>query len=146
MRTRNIYILSACLTAVLSCTEFQEENIEVNEAEKVAMTFTATICDESDTETKTVLDGQLGDNLRKVLWTPEDEIGIFAKGYTESSHPFKFVNNATSNSETAEFKGGANLASEYFALTRAIWYGSTLNIPTDIITAFSLKFLRLRNM
>ena len=76
MRTRNIYILSACLAAVLSCTEFQEENIEVNEAEKVAMTFTASICDETDPETKTVLDGQLGDELRKVLWSPGDEIGI----------------------------------------------------------------------
>ena len=78
MRTRNIYILSACLAVVLSCTEFQEENIEVNEAEKVEMTFTASICDETDSETKTVLDGQLGDELRKVLWSPGDEIGIAA--------------------------------------------------------------------
>ena len=95
MRTRNIYILSACLAAALSCTEFQEETLESADVDIVEMTFTANICDESDSETKTVLDGQLGDNLRKVLWTPEDEIGIFAKGYTESSHPFKFVNNAT---------------------------------------------------
>ena len=74
MRTRNIYILSACLAAVLSCTEFQEETLEVNEAEKVAMTFTASICDETDPETKTVLDGQLGDELRKVLWSPVNYI------------------------------------------------------------------------
>ena len=39
----------------------------MNEVEKVEMTFTATICDESDAETKTILDGQLGDDLRKVL-------------------------------------------------------------------------------
>lgn len=129
MRTRNIYILSVCLAAALSCTEFQEETLESADVDIVEMTFTANICDESDSETKTVLDGQLGDNLRKVLWTPEDEIGIFAKGYTESSHPFKFVNNATSNSETAEFIGGANLASEYFAIypydqSNLVWFNT----------------------
>ena len=43
MRLRNIYILSACLAAAFSCTEFQEENIEMNEVEKVEMTFTATM-------------------------------------------------------------------------------------------------------
>ena len=112
MRTRNIYILSACLAAVLSCTEFQEENIEVNEAEKVAMTFTASICDETDPETKTVLDGQLGDELRKVLWTPGDEIGIAA---SNSSVVERFENTESENSETATFKGGVSIADTYYA-------------------------------
>lgn len=112
MRTRNIYILSACLAAVLSCTEFQEENIEVNEAEKVAMTFTASICDETDPETKTVLDGQLGDELRKVLWSPGDEIGIAA---SNSSVVERFENTESENSETATFKGGVSIADTYYA-------------------------------
>ena len=113
MRTRHIYILSACLAAAFSCTQFEEENIEVNEAQKVDMTFTATICDETDTETKTVLDGQLGDELRKVLWTPEDEIGVAAAG---SSNVNKFINDKTEDSETASFKGGVHIADTYYAI------------------------------
>jgi len=113
MRTRHIYILSACLAAAFSCTQFEEENIEVNEAQKVDMTFTATICDETDTETKTVLDGQLGDELRKVLWTPEDEIGVAAAG---SSNVNRFINDKTEDSETASFKGGAHIADTYYAI------------------------------
>ena len=115
MRTRNIYILSAYLVAVLSCTEFQEENIQMNETETVEMTFTATICDETDSETRTVLDGQLGDDFRKVLWTPEDEIAVFING-GEKISPWKFVNTAEENSETATFKGGAPVAQNYFAV------------------------------
>ena len=113
MRTRHIYILSACLAAAFSCTQFEEENIEVNEAQKVDMTFTATICDETDTETKTVLDGQLGDELRKVLWTPEDEIGVAAAG---SSNVNKFINDKTEDSETASFKGGVHISDTYYAI------------------------------
>ena len=113
MISRPACILSACLVAAFSCTQFEEENIEVNEAQKVDMTFTATICDETDTETKTVLDGQLGDELRKVLWTPEDEIGIAAAG---SSTVNKFINDKTEDSETASFKGGAHIADTYYAI------------------------------
>ena len=112
MRTRNIYILSACLAAVLSCTEFQEETLESADVDIVEMTFTANICDESDSETKTVLDGQLGDNLRKVLWTPGDEIGIAA---SNSSVVERFENTESENSETATFKGGASIADTYYA-------------------------------
>ena len=85
----------------------------MNEAQKVDMTFTATICDETDTETKTVLDGQLGDELRKVLWTPEDEIGVAAAG---SSNVNKFINDKTEDSETASFKGGVHIADTYYAI------------------------------
>lgn len=112
MRTRNIYILSACLAAALSCTEFQEETLESAVVDIVEMTFTANICDESDSETKTVLDGQLGDNLRKVLWTPGDEIGIAA---SNSSVVERFENTESENSETATFKGGASIADTYYA-------------------------------
>ena len=134
MRTRHIYILSACLTAAFSCTQFEEENLEVNEAQKVDMTFSATICDETDTETKTVLDGQLGDELRKVLWTPEDEIGVAFNNSTEIQ---KFENTATENSEHATFRGGIAIADNYYAIypySEAIkWLPSTNAHPNNFI-------------
>ena len=75
----------------------------MNEVEKVEMTFTASICDETDPETKTVLDGQLGDDLRKVLWTPEDAIAV-VDSLTFGVH--KLVNTNDLNSESTTFKGG----------------------------------------
>ena len=112
MRTRNIYILSACLAAALSCTEFQEETLESADVDIVEMTFTANICDESDSETKTILDGQLGDDLRKVLWTPEDAIAV-VDSLTFGVH--KLVNTNDLNSESTTFKGGVPLADRYLA-------------------------------
>lgn len=112
MRTRNIYILSVCLAGVLSCTEFQEENIQMNETETVEMTFTATICDETEPETKTILDGKLGDDLRKVLWTPEDAIAVVD---SVGNGIYKLVNTNNVNSESTTFKGGVPLAERYLA-------------------------------
>ena len=84
----------------------------MNEVEKVEMTFTATICDESDAETKTILDGKLGDDLRKVLWTPEDAIAV-VDSLTFGVH--KLVNTNDLNSESTTFKGGVPIADRYLA-------------------------------
>lgn len=137
MRLRNIYILSACLAAAFSCTEFQDENIEMNEVEKVEMTFTATICDESDAETKTILDGQLGDDLRKVLWTPGDTIGVTIRNHNPGSIA-PFANTLKENSENGVFKGGIAIADQYYAIYPykgsswmpiAAFYGFSFEIP-----------------
>lgn len=66
MMTKKLYIVLACVAVAMSCTQIEEHNPEVEIVEKVDMTFSAVI--ESDSlDTKTVLDGELGDERRKEI-------------------------------------------------------------------------------
>ena len=107
----------------------------MTEPEKVQKTFSAIICDETDTQTKTILDGQLGDDLRKVLWTPEDTIGVVTYNQGTIS---PFANTLKENSENGQFKGGIAIADQYYAIypyKGSTWrpipefYGFSFEIP-----------------
>jgi hypothetical protein len=78
MKQKYTILFLAVLSAVFSCVQVDESMLDENSAaEKVEMTFTATI-DVEDADTKTVLDGELGSGTRKVLWQPSDAIAVVA--------------------------------------------------------------------
>ena len=110
MKNKYILIFFAVLSAVLSCAKVDESQLEGDNStvEKVEMTFKAVI--EKEVDTKTVLDGNLGDNLRKVLWQPGDAIGVTFRTFGDSWDPryaevSKFTSTLSSESETTEFDG-----------------------------------------
>lgn len=113
-------IFLVALSAVFSCERVDESQLEGGDsaAEKVQMTFKAVI-DGEDTETKTVLGGALGDDLRKVLWQPGDKIGVSAETVSNWGNEFsdvsEFTANITSRAESSEFKGGVELGARYKA-------------------------------
>ena len=113
-------IFLVALSAVFACERVDESQLEGGDsaAEKVQMTFKAVI-DGEETETKTVLGGALGDDLRKVLWQPGDKIGVSAETVSswgnELSDVSEFTANITSNAESSEFKGGVELGARYKA-------------------------------
>lgn len=107
-----IFIAACSLATVVSCARFDEQEVP-EQATKVKMTFTAKI-EGKDTEvdTKTVLGGQMGDEYRKVLWQPEDSIGIVnSLGYRYMD---KFVNIEDEVSETGTFTGSTNDGSTFY--------------------------------
>ena len=122
MKQKNIlFIFLVTLSAVFACERVDESQLEGNNpaVEKVEMTFSAVI-DGEDARTKTVLGGELGDDLRKVLWQPGDKIGVssatgqLANGEAEVG-VYEFTTDITSNSEDAVFKGGVTLSTRYMA-------------------------------
>ena len=117
MKQKYIFIFLTVLSAVFSCAQIDEGNLnEIEAVEKVDMTFTATI--EKDADTKTELGGNVGDALRKVYWQPSDKIGVIPgntgnhTGYT----PEVFTTTATSRTEQAEFNGAIEFSSNYLSL------------------------------
>ena len=77
MKQKNIlFIFFVALSAVFACERVDESKLEGNNSavETVEMTFNAVIDREGDT--KTVLGGELGDGVRKVMWQPGDAIGV----------------------------------------------------------------------
>lgn len=117
--TYKYILMAACsLASVVSCARFEEQDApEI--AQKVRMTFTAQI--EGDADTKTVLGGQMGDEYRKVLWQPEDSIGVVNDlNYRNMD---KFVNIEDENSETATFEGTTNDGDTFYMFYP---YSSTL--------------------
>lgn len=114
-------IFLVALSAVFSCERVDESQLEGSDsaAGKVQMTFKAVI-DGEEAETKTVLGGALGDDLRKVLWQPGDAIGVSAEKTVVNwdnylSDVSKFTSEITSKSESSEFKGGVELGARYKA-------------------------------
>ena len=120
MKNKYILIFFAILSAVFSCAKVDESQLEGENStvEKVEMTFKAVI--EKEVDTKTVLDGNLGDELRKVLWQPGDAIGVSAEKtvvYWEDciSYVSKFTSTIASKSESSEFTGGTEISNRYKA-------------------------------
>lgn len=117
MKQKYTILFLAVLSAVFSCVQVDESMLDENSAaEKVEMTFTATI-DVEDADTKTVLDGELGSGTRKVLWQPSDAIAVVAPNGMYAGWPpvEKFTATITENSESATFEGVISYASEYRA-------------------------------
>ena len=122
MKQKNIlFIFLVILSAVFSCERVDESQLEGNEsaAEKVQMTFKAVI-DGEGAQTKTVLGGDLGDDLRKVFWQPGDEIGVStekAEVYWDDylSEVSKFTTDVTSRSESSMFTGSVEIGTRYKA-------------------------------
>ena len=141
MMTKKLYIVLACVAVAMSCTQIEEHNPEVEIVEKVDMTFSAVI--ESDSlDTKTVLDGELGDERRKVLWTPEDEIGLYAKG-SQTNSLTKFVNQEIENTKKAKFDGEIEFSEEYYAIypysgSNILWYNESEATGTHYSILFDI--------
>ena len=117
MKQKYNIIFLAVLSAVFSCVQVDEGMLdEGGAAEKVEMTFTAVI-DAEDADTKTVLDGKLGDGTRKVLWQPSDVIAVTASTHFDAGYPSveKFTAAITEESASAKFEGTISFASEYRA-------------------------------
>ena len=110
--------VTAVIASLVSCTRIEEQEIP-DVAPKVHMTFTADI--EGRADTKTVLGGQMGDTYRKLLWEPQDSIGITSSLSNASFD--KFVNIETSLSGVGTFDGSTSEGSTYYLFYP---YSSTL--------------------
>ena len=110
--TYKYILLAACsIASVLSCTRLEEQDVP-QAARKVRMTFTAAIEGETAPETKTVLGGKMGDEYRKVLWQPEDSIGVSnSLGY---EYMDKFVNISEETDTLATFAGNTDEGDTYY--------------------------------
>ena len=71
---RYIIGITCSLAAVFSCVRFEEQDIQIEETQKVKMVFKATA--EGPADTKAVLGGEMGDAIRQIVWAPGDEVGI----------------------------------------------------------------------
>ena len=108
----NIYryiLIVFCGLALYGCMQVEEPYAE----ELVSMTFTART--EGDTDTKTTLDGEIGEKTHRVLWNPEDEILILPVVQQENLTGYAFNNTSTEISQTAVFEGLACNADKYHA-------------------------------
>lgn len=106
-----ICILSVCILAcALSCSEIENQMEPMEKG--VYKTFTATV--ENGDATKTVLDGELGDPIRKIKWLPDDAI-LVATQMGAMSSSVKFTNTSSDTSEVTTFSGTIGEAQEYFA-------------------------------
>lgn len=102
------FLVLTSLISVISCT--QREDVDFQDI-KVDMLFSAYMAD--DSITKTVIDGDVGDEYRKTLWLPGDSVGIT----TGAGKPVeKFVNTQTSVSELALLEGSISSTGSYYAI------------------------------
>ena len=99
-----VLIISLCAC----CTRVEGPEQDLTQME---MIFEATI--EGPSDTKTVLDGEVGDPMRYIKWHPEDSIGISRQGYSGYSI-FRNVNEEIA--ETGIFKGNIESASTYYSI------------------------------
>lgn len=111
-----VLIISLCAC----CTRVEGPEQDLTQME---MIFEATI--EGPSDTKTVLDGEVGDPMRYIKWHPEDSIGISRHdSYYGGYSIFRNVNEEIA--ETGIFKGNIESASTYYSI-----------FPYDIIKNFS---------
>lgn len=93
--------ITCSLTALFSCTRFDEQGMEDAETKKSTVVFTAVA--ESGLGTKTSLGGNQGDEFREVLWQPGDEIALFVDAYNWGTR--KFTNTEPQETSRAAFSG-----------------------------------------
>ena len=108
------YMLLSCLSfAAIGCVN-EDEIVSQENSEKVHMTFTASI--EIPSDTKTMLGEKDQYGYRKVLWTPEDCIGVYPS-YWNKRGAYEFSNITAESSDKAVFEGIIEDGSEtYYAL------------------------------
>ena len=112
MKHLNRYIFLAILTMVAAGCMNEDEIIPVDGETGVKMTFTATI--EEGEDTKTILGESDEHGHRKLLWAPEDSIGIVDNDWSEIR---KFVNTKPETDVNGVFEGSLNRTySTYYAV------------------------------
>ncbi len=116
LKRLHIYLFLFAFVAFAACEVVDETTLpSEEEVVLVDMSFMATIDDE--TGTKTALDGTLEDDNRKVLWQPDDRIGLV--GVTSSSgvaQIYELINIVSEPSESVVFTGPSPIASTYWAI------------------------------
>ena len=95
--------ITCSLAAVFSCARINEEDIAPDKGKMEKVVFSAVI--EGGEQTKTVLGGEMGDEYRRVLWQPEDSVGICCSDWGYAVEMHRFVNTETEESETASLAG-----------------------------------------
>ena len=124
---KKVYIYIAALVgflSIISCTQREEVDFQEIKVDKI---FSAYMAD--DSITKTMIDGEIGDEYRKTLWLPGDSVGI-ASGYGKPVE--KFVNTNTSASELALLEGSISSSGEsYYAIYP---YHSSLKMESGFFT------------
>ena len=124
---KNIIFLSAALSAILFSACERVEDLESPVSGKLeAMSFYASI--ENDAETKTLIEGNVGDDVRYLKWQPNDTIGI----YNNSSRGFqKFVNVNSESSASAVFEGENTKQDVYYAVYP---YSESHSFKSEVLT------------
>lgn len=126
--------ITCSLAAVFSCARFDEQELhEKGKMERVV--FSAVIKDGQ--QTKTALGGDIGDEYRKILWQPDDSVGIIGYDYNGSYYRSKFINTEIEESETASLAGEMNGWSRFYGFypySEDLWlmniYEITFNQPS----------------
>ena len=111
MRKNYIFLLTAASVLLLSGC-LKEEELDGNKPlDLEPMTFFAEM--ESGADTKTMIEGNVGDAVRYLKWLPEDKIGV----YNAESNKFEtFVNVNEEASSTAVFEGVNSVQDVYYAV------------------------------
>ena len=124
---KNMIYLSAVLIAILFSSCERVEDMESPVSGKLEpMSFSASIVNAA--ETKTMIEGNVGDDVRYLKWQPNDTIGI----YNSSSRDFqKFVNVNTESSSSAVFEGENTRQNVYYAVYP---YSTSHSFKSDVMT------------
>lgn len=111
MRKNNIFLLTSAFVLLFSGC-LKEEELEGSKPVTLEpMTFHASM--ESGADTKTVIEGNVGDDVRYLKWLPEDRIGV----YNTQTRKFEtFVNVNEETSATAVFEGVNSVQDVYYAV------------------------------
>ena len=137
MRLLNKHILLGLLSFTAIACVNEEFVPEVEETVGEKMTFVASL--ENDSETKTTLGEKDEFGHRKLLWAPEDSIGITNGEYTIN----KFVNTSSEVSEKGIFEGTVGDGMTYYAIypyrahnpmepSKSSWYYSDSSFWIDL--------------
>lgn len=98
MKRQNIIaVILASLALVGGCTQVEKP---IDSAPLVETFLNAQM--ENGSETKTLLDGEVGDAMRYIKWLPNDSIGVTRYGYSDINH---FINICEDTTDIAIFKG-----------------------------------------
>lgn len=99
------------LFSILSCqTEIEQH--ENNSENVIPMSFYAGIemSDDIADNTKTILDGSSADEIRSIMWQPDDNVYV-----TNGNSSSKFINTQDENSALAYFEGELSESEDFYA-------------------------------
>ena len=107
---RHILLLPFILLAASGCIRIEEED-KGSAQELITVSFKAVM---EDNQTKTALDGGLGDAYRSLKWLPTDEIAV-STDYQWSEH-YKFSSIDSEPTESGNFSGEIPESGTYYAV------------------------------
>lgn len=134
---KNIYryiFIVFCGLAFPACLNIEEQLAE----ELVDIHFIATTEDHANT--KTTLEGELGEGTHQVLWSPEDEIAIIPVGAADPLTSYPFKNTSTERAKTVIFEGKASNADTYYAFYPASNIGNANSRLLEFILPNTLTY------